>query len=114
MSDVPVFKIIGPNNAPLGHYPSFGDARKAAEAMLSDGRAKEARIEWTVGDQVRQRPVLTGVAEIEEITQELLGERPVSRFDYGKFRPAMLGAVIVAAVALLAWALYSALDIVIH
>lgn len=114
MDDGLVFTVIGQNNAPMGRFTTFEDARKAAEAMLSDGRATQARVEWKVGDEVRQRPVRNGVEEIEEITKELLGSRPHSPFDHGMFRPAMLGAVIVAAVGIMSWALYNVLDIVIR
>ncbi len=114
MSEAQIFHVVGPNNARLGAFVTFPDARKAAEEMLADGRAAQAHIEWTTGGQVQQQTVLTRAEEVEAITQELLGTRAPRLFDYGRFRPAMVGAIVVAAIGLLAWALYSALDIVLH
>ncbi len=107
MADDGGYTVLASDGIVFARYGSMGDALRGARWLLADGQVAHARIEWTQHGRVRTRVVSRAAWTGGDPARTAL----TPRVHAGLFQPAVTGAVVAGAVALLGWALISALQL---
>jgi hypothetical protein len=108
------YSVIAPDGGVFARYGSYDDALKGARWLLADDPKGEARIEWSESGHRQSRSVSHKGGHFAAPFRRLTRARSPAEaaLSGATFRPAMTGAVVVAAVGLLAWALIAVVKII--